>query len=132
MSNTIYYVGAKLSTESEFLLWRHTGTTRKNFHTTLVYSRIWFPYKEAQFFPLTIEPPYIDYEMLIGQLVLTFQNQRLFERHIELRNLGATSDHIAFKTHITLGSCQFGPGGKPLPDFPLTFSNEYYRTWVER
>ena len=137
MPNTIYYVGAKLSPESAFLLWCYTGTALRNLHTTIIYSRKWFPYKEARFFPLTIEPPYLKYEMLLDQLVMTFENTRLFERYIELRNLGATTDFDHFKAHITLGNRMpkgFAdpPGNKHLPDFPLTFSNEYYRTWVER
>jgi len=123
----IYYVGALLAPESVFLLWRKTVVVKKP-HATIIYSKAWFPYKEAQCFPLVVEPPYI-FERLRNQLVLRFDNQRLFERHIELRAAGATWDYPDFKAHISLGN--FTGQGWELPDFPLTFSKEYYQTWDE-
>ena len=130
MPATIYYVGAKLSLESTFLLWCYTGTLIKNPHTTIIYSRKWFPYKEAEFFPLTIEPPYIGYENFRDQPVLLFHNSRLFERYVELRNLGATLDHETYKMHISIGIAKDKQLPNKLPDFPLTFCAEYYRTWI--
>lgn len=115
----IYYVGARLSWESSV----KCGLDQLG-HATLIYSRKWFPYRQAAFFPLIIEPPY-DLDVFgDGINVLRFFNQRLFERHIELRNVGAGWDYDDFKAHITLRT--------PVsPDTPLTFTHEYYQTWEQ-
>jgi hypothetical protein len=125
----IYYVGALLAPESVFLLWRKPVTVKKP-HATIIYSKEWFPYKEAACFPLVIEPPY-KFERLQDQIVLRFNSPRLFERHIELRNYGATWDYPDFKAHISLGNFIGIEWENSPPDFPLTFSKEYYQTWDE-
>lgn len=112
----IYYVGARLCAESAAIL----GELKRP-HVTIAYSRKWFPYKRGEFFPLVIEPPF--WQEQFGDLtVLRFNSSRLFERHIELRNAGATWDYEDFKAHITT---------KTLPDQPLVLEHEYYRTWEE-
>ena len=121
----IYYVGATVAPESQFRLWHHFGSIAKHPHVTLAYSRKWFPYKPAKFFPLVIEPPY-KFEDLGELKVLSISSQRLFERHIELRNAGAEWDFDQFRAHITLGII-----GAPLPDFPIILSSENYQTWEE-
>jgi hypothetical protein len=126
----IYYVGAEVDFNSQQLLHRHFGTLMPRPHATLVYSRKWFPYKTAKCFPLILEPPY-ELLLLKESLVLKFENYRFLERHIELRNLGATSDHDRFTPHITIQEgLNFIPN-YPLPKFPITLSNEYYGTWEE-
>ncbi len=127
----IYYVGADIAPESKQNLYKHFGTEIKRPHSTLVYSRKWFPYKTAKCFPIVIEPPY-ELEILKDSLVLCFYNQRFFHRYTELRNLGATSDHDHFKSHITISNTEFWDVTNMIrPDFPITLSNEYYGTWEE-
>lgn len=112
----IYYVGAHLSAESAAIL----GELKRP-HVTIAYSRKWFPYKQGKFYPLVIEPPF--WQEQFGILtVLRFQSSRLFERHIELRNAGATWDFEGFKAHITT---------RTLLDQPLVLESEYYGTWEE-
>jgi hypothetical protein len=126
----IYYVGAEVDFNSQQLLFRHFGTLMPRSHATLVYSRNWFPYKTAKCFPLILEPPY-EFLLLRESLVLKFENYRFFNRHIELRNLGASSDHDHFTPHITIQEgLNFIPN-YTLPKFPITLSNEYYGTWEE-
>lgn len=127
----IYYVGADVSFKSRTLLFRHFNTEMPRPHSTLIYSRSWFQYKTAKFFPLTIEPPY-RLEMLKESLVLLFENYRFFERYIELRNLGASSDFETIKPHITISEkIQWDLSNLPIPKFPITLSSEYYGTWEE-
>lgn len=121
----IYYVGAHISLDSQFLLWRHFGTVPKHLHATIVYSRTWFSYRPGKFYPLIIEPPYKS-EVLNGIHVMSFFNQRLFERHAELRDAGASWDYDTFQSHISIGVRGVH---YTLPDFPITLSNEYYQTW---
>jgi hypothetical protein len=134
MNDTIYYVGAEVSFESRFLLWKHFAYEMPRPHATIIYSRKWFPYRTAKCFPLIIEPPYW-LEVLEESLVLRFENQRLSERYNELRNFGATADHEYFKSHITI-SPPISPNKWDItklhtPRFPITLSNEYYGTWKE-
>jgi hypothetical protein len=130
----IYYVGADIAPESKWNLFKYFNTEIKRPHSTLVYSRKWFPYKTAKCFPLIIEPPY-ELEVLKGSLVLCFQNSRFFQRYIELRNLGATSDFDHFKSHITISPPitpnEWNISKLNIPDFPIILSNEYYGTWEE-
>jgi hypothetical protein len=135
----IYYVGVEVDFNSQQLLFRHFGTLMPRPHATLVYSRKWFPYKTVKCFPLIIEPPY-SYRVLEENLVLKFENHRFFQRYIELRNLGATSDYDHFISHITIGpisrwevydQIEFLTHAMPPPKFPITLSNEYYGTWEE-
>lgn len=135
----IYYVGAEISFESRSLLYRHFGTELEHPHATIIYSHKWFPYKTAKCFPLIIEPAY-EYLVLRGNLVLKFENNRFFLRHIELRNLGASSDFDHFTSHITIGpikiwemydQLEYLTKAIPSPKFPITLSNEYYGTWEE-
>ncbi len=127
----IYYVGADIAPESKWNLFKHFGTEIKRPHSTLVYSRKWFPYKTARCFPIVIEPPYY-LEILRDSLTLRFKNQRFFERHDELRNLGASSDHEIFKPHITISEgVEWDLKNIPFPKFPIILSNEYYGTWEE-
>lgn len=129
---TIYYVGAELNFQSRILLYRHFGTEMPRPHSTLIYSRKWFPYRTAKFFPLTIEPPY-ELKILKESLVLTFHNDRFFNRYIELRNLGATSDYDHFVSHITISEkLQWDIQNLLIPKFPIILSNEYYDTWEEK
>ncbi len=126
---TIYYVGADIAPESIARLYRLFGEegTPKHPHVTIIYSRTWFPYKLGRFYPLVIEPPYI-FDILGGHAAMRFNSQRLFERHIEMRNDGASWDHDKFQSHITIGGrgLHYTP-----PDFPIILSNEYYQTWSE-
>jgi hypothetical protein len=92
---------------------------------------------------LVLEPPY-SLLLLKESLVLKFENYRFFNRHIELRNLGASSDHDQFIPHITISegtSCDIKSfsldipnldiPSLPVPKFPIILSNEYYGTWKE-
>lgn len=125
MSDIIYYVGARVSDNSKHLLWR-AGANRNPLHATLVYSRKWFEYKYPKFYPLVLEPPF-EPDIFLDQHVIKFKNYRFFNRHIELRNLGATSDHDHFQSHITIGrKLEF-----EIKD-PITLDLEYYGTWIER
>lgn len=132
----IYYVGAEVDFQSRQKLFHNFFSSEPPHpHATLIYSRKWFPYKTAKCFPLIIEPPY-SYQILKDSLVLKFENYRFFQRYIELRNLGATSDFDHFISHITIGpSKNFEIYNQleniPIPDFPITLSHEYYRTWEE-
>ena len=121
------------------MLYAHFGFQPPRPHSTLVYSRKWFPYRTAQCFPLILEPPY-EYLVLRDSLVLKFENHRFFHRHIELRNLGASSDFDHFTSHITIGpiniwerydQLEYLSKAIPPPNFPITLSNEYYGTWEE-
>ena len=128
----IYYVGAEVSFESRTLLLKHFGTEMPKPHSTLIYSRKWFPYKAAKCFPLIIEPPY-SLKILKESLVLSFENYRFFQRYIELRNLGATFDYDHFDSHITISEkTQWDVANLPTPTFPITLSHEYYGTWIEK
>ena len=127
----IYYVGAEVSFESRQLLYRHFDCEMSHPHATIIYSRNWFPYKTAKCFPLILEPPY-ELKILKDSLVLKFKNYRFFERNIELRNLGASSDHERLIPHITISEgISWDIANLPLPKFPITLSNEYYGTWEE-
>lgn len=119
MTERIYYVGASLSLESRLRL----GLEKA--HSTIIYSRRWFPYKKGKFYPLVVEPPYRQ-DVFNNIPVLRFESLRLLERHIELRNDGATWDYDDFKSHISL-ECHL----KQLPDYPLTLEDEYYSTWEQ-
>lgn len=130
----IYYVGAEVDPISSLKLFRHFSTIMPRPHATLIYSRTWFPYKTAKCFPLILEPPY-EFQILRDSLVLKFENYRFFERNIELRNLGASSDHEYLIPHITI-SPPISPNKWDisklnLPEFTITLSSEYYGTWEE-
>ncbi len=127
----IYYVGAEVSFESRQLLFRHFGTEMSRPHATLIYSRNWFPYKTAKCFPLILEPLY-SFEILRDSLVLKFENHRFSQRHWQLRDQGASSDFVDFKSHITISeNTLWDVPNFPLPKFPITLSSEYYSTWDE-
>lgn len=121
----IYYVGLRLSWQSEQNL-KEEYSIDGSLHTTLIYSRSWFPYKPNIVPGLIIDPPfYIEY---FGELaVLRFSNIVLTERHNELRRLGATWDYDDFKSHISLGKLN---NVEPIKH-SITFDNEYYMTWDE-
>ena len=125
-ASVIYYVGAKVAEASSIKLCVCTETQQIKFHSTIIYSRRWFPYKPAQFFPLILEPPF-SWDTFDGITVLRFNNQRLFERHIELRNAGASWDYPTFQAHISFGKIPTSA----VPNFPIVLEHEYYSTWHE-
>lgn len=128
MTNRIYYVGARVSIGSAFLLRHFFGSSKLKLHSTIIYScNVWFPYREAKFFPLIIEPPYT-VEEWNKEFILRYYSDKIFQRYIELRSLGAHSDYPDFKSHITLGD--YYKTGR-VPNFPIRFDREYYQTWEE-
>lgn len=123
----IYYVGCSVAVESNIPLSALLNRPYKKFHTTLAYSRKWFPYKAGQYCPLVIEPPFT-LERFGEIAVLRYSNYRLLERHKEFLEAGATWGYTEFKGHISLGK---GVGEFVTPKTPILLSGEYYGTWEE-
>jgi hypothetical protein len=122
----IYYVGLRLSQQSQKDIHNQYGIAHK-LHSTIVYSRTWFPYKPRLPAGLIVDPPLIvDY---FGDIaVLRFTSDILTARHNELRSTGASWDYEDFKSHISLGKI------RDIASFqrPIIFGDEYYMTWEEK
>jgi hypothetical protein len=122
----IYYVGLRVSPHSQQNLQKKYNIA-SNLHSTIIYSRTWFPYKPKLPSGLIIDPPFtVDYFENIA--VLRFSNELLTERHNELKKLGASWDYNDFKAHISLGPITRVSS----PEFSISFSDEYYMTWEEK
>lgn len=128
MTEIIYYVGMDLDPDSEIVLrWIYKEQMNqelpRHLHSTLAYSRQWFPYKASRLTNIVLYPPFGN--IWFGDsLVLTYKHPIIYRRHLELRRAGATFDYDEFTGHITLGKVE-----PNLIDFPITLSNEYYQTW---
>lgn len=125
--NTIYYVGLRvdrLSTSRLIDFFSLERSTR--LHTTIIYSRVWFPYKGDSNRIYIVRPPYF-MDVFFGKTVLCFASKDITARHREIIDAGGTTDFPQYKPHITLG-CAFQ---EQLPKFNIQLNAEYYRTWEE-
>ena len=130
MSDIIYHVGSRLSPESAFGLYHHfVLPVALKFHSTIIYSRQWFTYKDEQLYPVIVNPPF-EISFLGKQTVLLLRSPELTMRHQALLAAGAKHEHSVFKLYIRLGKMQ-DVQIKPPPTFPLVFDKEYYGTWKE-
>jgi hypothetical protein len=127
MSERIYYVGIDLNLSSSTLLSSLTHQER-HFHCTLMYSKIWFPYKQKRHLTITLTSFKIE-KLSDGNIpvkVLLCEHPILHERHNELKQLGAIHSYEVFKPHITLGPYDYTPDLYPPC---LVLNGEYYGTW---
>lgn len=92
-------------------------------HVTVLYSRN----------PIIVTPRVFDYQAIAtgfeifddGCLVLKLQSEALTNRHNDLIRAGGTHDYPRFNPHVTLvkGKCEISD--LKLPNFALTFGDEY-------
>jgi len=123
----IYYVGLEVSQHSSEQLCRFYDIKTKRLHSTLAYSREWFPYKRLDR-KYTIHPPY-NTDLFCSLIVLCYSDIEITNRHKDFLSSGAKWNFDEFKSHITIGPIPFTT---KVPDFQIIFSHEYYGTWREK
>ncbi len=127
---TIYYVGYRLSRESEILLSRYYNLAGiKKLHSTVIYSKRWFPYRWSPLSITVLETKH--HEVFNGILVLRFNSEALEERHENLLAAGATWDYEGFKAHVSIGKIEEVSEGIGPYAGPIILQTEYYQTWQE-
>lgn len=125
MADIIYYVGLRVSQKSEQALCKFYNLPPKRLHSTIIYSRTWFPFKESDK-TIVITPPYKT-KIFSGLTVVCYSNNDILLRYAEFLSTGGSSDYPSFHPHISIG----GPFLDAVPNFDITFDGEYYRTWKE-
>lgn len=131
MSDIIYYVGLRVIDNSQRKLLEYfPESSVKRFHSTLIYSRQWFPYKGDPSIEYIIEPPY-KLDIFHNLLVLLYGNAEITARHNSFLVDGANWDYKDFRSHITLGPRVPHDFPTRVPNFPIILTGEYYRTWKD-
>lgn len=123
----IYYVGLRLSADTDLLLREHLkhNAASQDLHVTLAYSRRWFPY-EQRAWRVIVDPKTYKTEVFGAVKVLAFDSPEVTDRFAQFFNDGATWDYPEYRPHVTVG----GAGDWFLrPTFPIILEQEYYMTW---